>query len=331
MSKSKARTSVTAISLFCGAGGMDLGFEKAGVEVLASVDFDDYCRQTFEINGRGERFFHMEVREYLRQNHRDIARLGIDIVFGGPPCQGFSTSGKRDPKDPRNKLWLDFMRAVEIAGPRIVVFENVPGLAAGHGLRVLSQIIEKLNRLGYNTHWEILNSADFGVPQSRKRLILIGALPGIDTDVILRPGNYRHVGVAEALDPLKRRKGLHNHEKPVNHPRVRARWRKLAPGESDENFKRVRLDPLQPSPTIRAGGQYSPGRNGLSHLGGFHPPFHHSEPRQLTVREAAVLQGFPVSYRFAGTRTMAGRQVGNAVPVGMAKEIAKRILDVLRG
>jgi DNA (cytosine-5)-methyltransferase 1 len=325
-----AKRKVRAISLFCGAGGMDLGFEKAGISIVASVDFDAHCKETFELNGRGDRFYHKSVADFYKEDLQNVLRYPIDVVFGGPPCQGFSTAGKRNIRDPRNKLWRDFIKVVKMSKPKIVVFENVPGLAYGSSAFILQTIIAMLNTLGYNTHWEILNSADFGVAQHRRRLILIGARPPIETDPILAPGRKRHLPAKAVLAPLLKARRLHNHDIPNNHPRVMARWRKLRPGETDPKFRRVRLDPNTPAPTIRAGGQFSKSATGLAHLGGFHPPFHYAYPRQLSVRETAVLQGFPNAYVFSGSRTMAGRQVGNAVPVPLAAELAKRVLRALR-
>lgn len=320
---------IRAVSLFSGAGGMDLGFEKAGISIVASVDFDSHCKETFELNGRGKRFFHKTVAQFCKDDLPKLNRSRIDVVFGGPPCQGFSTAGRRNARDPRNRLWRDFLGVVKLVRPKIVVLENVPGLAYGASSSVLKQIISALTALGFNTHWEILDSAYFGVAQHRKRLILVGAIPTIDTDAILAPGNQRPIPAKSVLGPLRKSPRLHNHELPNNHPRVQARWSKLKPGETDPKFRRVRLDPNRPSPTIRAGGQFSQKSNGLAHLGGFHPPFHYAFPRQLSVRETAALQGFPNSYKFSGTRTMAGRQVGNAVPVQLAYEIAKRVAKAL--
>ena len=308
------------LSLFSGAGGLDLGFELAGCETVATVDNDFEACKTLRHNRPGWNVFEGDIRDY------NPVIPDIDIVIGGPPCQGFSSAGKGNPNDPRNFLWHEYMRVVSRVKPRAVVLENVSALTHRKNGDHLSGIIEALESEGYHFTYGVLNAADFGVPQSRRRLIVIGTrdiVPSLPTP----PPNARRATVGEALSGLDEGFDAEWNHMPPNHAEhVSARWELLAPGETDPNYRRARLDPNKPSTTIRAGGGYGPNGN---HLAGFHPPIHPTAARQLTVREAARLQSFPDDWIFQGSKTAQGRQVGNAVPVKLAEAIAHQVVSLL--
>lgn len=308
------------LSLFSGAGGLDLGFERAGCETVAAVDNDPESCKTLRFNRPGWNVFEGDIRDYQPN------LSNIDIVIGGPPCQGFSSAGKGDPTDPRNFLWREYMRVVSRVKPRAVVLENVSALTHRKNGDHLSGIMEALEAEGYSFKWGVLNAADFGVPQARRRLFVIGlrdgepALPNPSAD-------SSQVTVREALAGLDGGyDSAWNHLPPRHAPHVIERWSELGPGETDPNYRRARLDPDKPATTIRAGGGYGPRGD---HLAGFHPPIHPFEPRQLTVREAARIQTFPDEWIFCGSKTAQGRQVGNAVPVKLAEAVAFAVVDAL--
>lgn len=310
------------VSLFSGGGGLDLGFEQEGFEPVVCVDNDPVACQTLRNNRPSWNVLCEDIREFDATVFR-----GADVVVGGPPCQGFSTAGKGDPGDPRNFLWREYFRVVTEVQPRALVLENVSALSHKRNGDHLTGIIRALEELGYNFSLGVLNAADFGVPQHRKRLIVVGVRGGVAELPEPRP-NQRVRTVNEAIGDLallSNSPGL-NHVANVHAARVVKRWSSLAPGEVDPNYRRGRLDGSKPSVTIRAGGGYGPKGD---HLAGFHPPIHPTLPRQLTVREAARLQTFPDSWVFAGPKTIQGRQVGNAVPVVLAAAIAKNLKNSL--
>ena len=304
------------ISLFSGGGGLDLGFHAAGFSPAICVDNDYESCKTLRLNTDWP-VFEGDIREF---NYLGAA----DGVIGGPPCQGFSTAGKGDPNDPRNFLWREYFRVVENANPSFVVLENVTGMLNAKNKGHLNELIEKLEGLGFIVNCGVLNAADFGVPQNRKRLFLVA---GRGFHIPLpTPTVDKHITTREALKDLETGTGFHNHKFNNHAPHVSARWSKLGPGEADPNYRRSRLDPGAPSPTIRAGGGYGPKGN---HLAGFHPPIHYKFPRQLSVRESARLQGFPDSWIFDGSKTAQGRQVGNAVAPPVAEAVARNIYEAL--
>jgi DNA (cytosine-5)-methyltransferase 1 len=309
---------LSVLSLFAGGGGLDLGFERAGFDVVACLDNDPESCKTLRWNRPSWSVHERDIREF------DPPR-GADVVIGGPPCQGFSTAGKGDPNDPRNYLWREYLRVVETVGPQAVILENVSGMMHAKHRRHLEGITRSLHDLGFKLAVDVLNAADFGVPQVRRRLILVGLRDRTPTLPVGR--SHRPRTVREAIDDLTDVVDPALNQVPNRHaPHVVERWARLAYGESDPRYRRARLDPDKPSHTIRAGGGYGPRGD---HLAGFHPPIHYARPRQLTVREAARLQAFPDSWVFQGSKTAQGRQVGNAVPPVLAEQLAQQISDTL--
>lgn len=311
------------VSLFSGGGGLDLGLEEAGFEPLVCLDNDPVACETLRHNRPSWNVVCQDIREFDARKY-----VGADLVAGGPPCQGFSTAGKGDPEDPRNFLWQEYFRVVEEVRPQAIILENVSALSNKRNGDHLTGIITALGEQGYNFKLDVLNAADFGVPQNRRRLIVVGIKDGVaelptpDSSKTPRTVNDAIGDLVDAVaDPLL------NHVPNTHAAHVRDRWMHLAPGEIDPNYRRSRLDGDRPSVTIRAGGGYGPKGN---HLGGFHPPIHPTLPRQLTVREAARIQSFPDSWFFTGPKTIQGRQVGNAVPVGLGAAVGKKVNQLLR-
>jgi len=310
------------VSLFSGGGGLDLGFERAGWEPVVCVDNDPVSCDTLAYNRPGWNVVCDDIRNFDATPY-----AGVDAVVGGPPCQGFSTAGKGDPDDPRNFLWLEYMRVVSEVRPRAVVIENVSALTHRRNGDHLSGIMNALEEQGYTFAYGVLNAADYGVPQGRRRLIVIGILDA-EASLPLPTTADDQPTVGDAILDLA---GLpddpeFNHVANRHAPHVAERWAKLAPGQDDPNYRRSRLDAAKPSMTIRAGGGYGPKGN---HLAGFHPPIHPTLPRQLTVREAARIQTFPDEWILRGPKTIQGRQIGNAVPVNLAAAIASHLAALL--
>lgn len=311
------------VSLFSGGGGLDLGFERSGWEPIVCVDNDPIACQTLKHNRPEWNVVCDDIRNFDATPYANA-----DAVVGGPPCQGFSTAGKGDPNDPRNFLWREYMRVVSEVRPRAVVLENVSALTHRRNGDHLSGIIDELERQGYNFSYGVLNAADYGVAQSRRRLVVIGVLSGEatlpePTSSFAQPTVWD--AIADLVDVPDDPELSHVANKHAEH--VVRRWQELGPGESDPNYRRARLDPSRPSLTIRAGGGYGP--NG-DHLAGFHPPIHPTLPRQLTVREAARIQSFPDDWKLCGPKTIQGRQIGNAVPVKLGEAIGGHVMRLLQ-
>jgi len=173
-----------AVDLFAGAGGMSLGFEQAGFDVVAAVEIDPVHAATHEFNFPNCAVICASVSDVTGQAIRDAAKLGdqkVDLVFGGPPCQGFSMMGKRQLDDPRNSLLKDFVRISKELGASYIVLENVKGLTVGKHRQMLEELVQLFDEAGYEIRlpWRVLDAADFNVPQHRERLFLLGAQKGL--------------------------------------------------------------------------------------------------------------------------------------------------------
>ena len=171
---------MNVIDLFSGAGGLSYGFETAGFDILLGIDNDAKALETFELNHKGAKSICGDITQITYE--KDIKPLigdkRIDVIIGGPPCQGMSLSGPRKFEDPRNKLYLSYIRLVEEIRPRAFVIENVPGLVGLFGGQIKDSIIEKFTAMGYDIQYKILCAADYGVPQNRKRVVFVGMKKG---------------------------------------------------------------------------------------------------------------------------------------------------------
>lgn len=174
------RKKLNAIDLFCGCGGLSYGFEKAGYNILLGIDNDAKALETFELNHTGAKSICGDITEitYKKDIKPLIGNKSIDVIIGGPPCQGMSLSGPRKFEDPRNKLYLSYIRLVEEIQPKAFVIENVPGLVGLFGGQIKDSIIQKFTKLGYKIQYKILCAADYGVPQNRRRVVFVGMKEG---------------------------------------------------------------------------------------------------------------------------------------------------------
>jgi len=328
----------TVIELFAGCGGMALGFKRAGFHTVLANEWDKDACDSLRANV-SDQVLHCAIQEI-----REFPKA--DIVAGGPPCQGFSNLGERVPNDPRNQLWRHYFRCVEQAQPKIFVLENVPPLLKSAEFPVMKKLAE---RLGYEVEGRILNAADYGVPQTRKRAIVIGSrigkpvfptptnvdpskrslltrsLPSWRTvrDAIahlpIEPdGNNWHIGRNPTEKSIARYKcvppGGNRWDLPLH--LMPDCWKRKTKGGTDL-FGRLWWD--RPSVTIRT-EFYKPEKGRY-----LHPVAH----RPITHLEASLLQSFPEDFVFCGKRIGVGIQIGNAVPPILATAIANAVKSAL--
>lgn len=328
----------TVLDLFAGAGGFTLGFVQAGFTPVFAVEFDNWAGQTYKKN-YGDHVAIKDIKEVT-----DFPKA--DVIIGGPPCQGFSNLGAHIPDDPRNQLWRHFLRAIENIKPLIFVVENVPPLLkSSEG----QQIIQMAKDLGYRVEGRILNSADYGSPQVRKRTIIIGSKIGQVTfpeqthidpkkrdlnsyhlcdwatvrhaigDLPLEPTGFSlHIGRNPTPTSLERYKcipaGGNRWDLPLR--LMPECWKRKTKGGTDL-FGRLKWD--SPSVTIRT--EFFKPEKGRY----LHPQAH----RPITHREAARIQGFPDDFEFIGSKIEIAKQIGNAVPIKLAYAVAKAVKNML--
>lgn len=343
---------LNVIDLFCGAGGLSYGFESAGFNILLGIDNDAKALETFELNHKGSKSICGDITNITYNDHIKplLGDKRIDVIIGGPPCQGMSLSGPRKFDDPRNKLYLSYIRLVKEIQPKAFIIENVPGLVGLFKGQIKDSIIEKFSEMGYHIEYKILCSADYGVPQSRKRVIFVGTqngkfeYPSINTNTVTcsmalsdLPALEDNIGeeVSDyASNPQnhyqqlmrKHSSVLFNHVAARHSDKVRTIISLVPDGgnykdlpeeyRSSRNFHVAwtRFASNKPAPTIDTGHRHH---------------FHYKYNRVPTVRECARLQSFPDDFKFLGNKTQQFRQVGNAVPPLMAQAIAEQLKKIL--
>ncbi|MFO1421646.1 MAG: DNA cytosine methyltransferase [Candidatus Competibacteraceae bacterium] len=358
------------IDLFAGAGGLSLGFEQAGFDVPAAVEIDPIHCAIHEFNFPCSTAICASVVDLTGDAIRRRAGIGdreIDVVFGGAPCQGFSLIGKRALDDPRNQLVFHYVRLVRELQPNYCVFENVPGLTVGQHQRFLRELIEAFQEAGYDVllPYRVLNAADFGVPQDRRRLFLIGAKQGLPLPAY--PAPTGRTTVAEAIDDLpdadrfqellasdsvavsfdtvhpyaRRLRGLESDPADYSHPRsfdpsrLTSSLRTEHTELSRRRFNQTpqgKVEPVSRFHRLAPHGLCNTLRAGTdSARGAFTSPrpIHYRFPRVITVREAARLHSYPDWFRFHATKWHGFREIGNSVPPLLGRAVAGEIMKAL--
>lgn len=355
------------IDLFCGVGGMSLGFEQAGFHVVAAVDANEINTATHAKNFPHCKTLHADISKLSGKDLRRDAGLGdreIDVVFGGPPCQGFSMIGKRRLDDSRNLLVYDFARLVRELRPRYFVMENVEGLMAGRAVAVLKSLVRRVRRAGYAVvePVQILCASDYGVPQRRRRLFVLGARKGLPVPEYPDPADYAsekptvwdaigdlpdvaNIGYLLETDILRRKlgkpspyaAGLRDTTPPWNGSSgTDNRWltgctRTVHRRQTVKRFRAAlpgTREPVSRFHRLEKAGLACALRAGTGPEHGSHTaarPIHPVHPRCITTREAARLHSFPDWFVFHPTKWHGFRQVGNSVPPLMAQAVARAI------
>lgn len=357
--REKYKDNRDVISFFSGAMGLDIGLEKSGLNVVIGQDFEPSCVETMRANGHN--VLDGDIREINPETLLELTGLHVGepfMVCGGPPCQPFSTAGKRlGINDPRGSLFMDFIRMIDYIRPRFFVMENVKGIVSSPLKHVsakerekedpeqrlgtvLDVILSEFDKLGYKTVYGVLDAVNYGVPQFRERFVLIGSR---DNEDIFLPmpthfqmhqnSEYRWKTVGEIIKDLENNPGEYT---PLSGERKKyihmipegGNWRdlpeKIIPiamggayqsGGGKVGFYR-RLSYHQPAPTITT----SPAQKATMLC-------HPTQDRPLSIKEYARIQQFPDDWIFMGTLSAKYRQIGNAVPVGLAEAIGKAIIS----
>lgn len=347
-----AKKKVTFIDLFSGAGGFSCGLEMAGFECKLGVDFNKDAIATFELNHPLSKSYCGDIKKLTNKKIDEyLSGKSVDLIVGGPPCQGFSTVGTGNPDDQRNSLFKEFLRIVKHLSPNYVVMENVTGLVAKKNEQSLIGIFKLFKKMGYKMDVKILSADDYGVPEVRRRTIFIASK--INSDIIFPKkthGMTTKVPKTTVRDAIKNLKAIsgetHNHDlkscevkdkldfkrlkripegQGIRYKRDEEKfltkslrydvnWEKL-PERRFRQTKLYRLNSKQPSPTI------------MTHR---HSYYHPTENRLISAREAAAIQSFPNEFKFQGSVTSQWRQIGNAVPPRLAFNIAGAIKKMIK-
>ena len=341
----KSKTTLNFIDLFSGAGGLSCGLELAGMNCVLGVDMDKNAIETFKANHLQADAFCGSITDLSAKKIIELTKnVEIHAVVGGPPCQGFSTVGLGNPNDQRNHLFKEFIRVVKITNPLYVVIENVTGLLARKNEKTVQSIFKIFAKMGYTLDVQVMSAENYGVPERRRRTIIIGSR--INNTITFPNTMSDIVTVGQALKNLKASNGKYlNHDieaakiksaletariacipegKGVRYEidektyfktkklKLNVNWKELRENRFRQT-KYQRLDRKKPSPTI------------MTHR---HNYFHPTDNRYLTQREAAALQSFPNDFQFYGPLSAQWRQIGNAVPPLLGKAIGGAIMNM---
>lgn len=345
-----SKNTYSAVSLFSGGGGMDLGFEKAGFKPVICTDIEPVACATLQNNGIGNAIINKPIEEISEEELMDeLGSTNVDVVIGGPPCPAFSKSRfyrkekEHGTADASFSTIVDYFRVVDILQPKFFVFENVNTFAAKRQKGALEYVMQCARDLGYEANWRILKASDYGVPQRRQRFIMVGHLRDYsfsfpqpthshsDSSDIFGSSMSKWVTAGEAiadLDTDAHGPDLPGHFAGGRHHDV---LHEIPPGDNYLFFTEKRghpnplfkwrsrywsfllkLSPDEPSWTIQARRSNNMG------------PFHWRN-RILTIPEVKRLQTFPDDYEFSGTIEQQWRQIGNAVPPLLAEQIARQV------
>lgn len=346
------------VDLFCGAGGMSVGAVASGIEIRYAVEVDRYAADTFKVNHKKTTLLNVDIRSVKGTDFSSINRIEPLVFFGGPPCQGFSTSNQKNRGLCNNNNWLykDYLRLVKETRPDWVVFENVKGLIETENGFFLESVLNGFKKMGYTTSHFILNSADFGVPQKRNRLFIVASLHGAKISKP-KPAVKKYVTVSEALSdlpdlengnstdekhyidkkPSKYAKSLRgsltscfNNLVTNNAPHIVERYTFIPQGGNWENIPKELMRNYTDVARCHTGIYRRLKSDEPSVvIGNFRKNMliHPWKHRGLSVREAARLQSFPDSFRFSGSIGFQQQQVGNAVPPLLAKAVFSQIIN----
>lgn len=359
--------SLNVIDLFCGCGGFSKGFEQAGFNVRLGIDSWADAVKTYELNFPKAKTINEDITNISIKDLLETANLKkeeVDVIIGGPPCQGFSLSGKRMLDDPRNILYKSFVNIVKDIKPKIFIMENVPGLIRLFNGKVKQEVIDDFTDLGYNVEMQLLSAEGYGVPQQRKRVFFVG----VNRDKVKNTSKFIFPEVThgtemglipivtskDAIEDLNfvpddivgqecipyqlpqdteyqirmRENGtyIHNHVIILHKEQTK---RIIAMVPDGGNYKNLPIELWKTRKVNIAWTRMNSLKPCFTIDTGHNHHFHYSANRVPTVRESARIQSFPDSFRFLGIKTSQLRQVGNAVPPLLAKAIAKEVAFII--
>lgn len=354
------------IDLFCGCGGFSLGFKQAGFAVKAGVDSWIDATNTYKTNFPEAEVFNCDITEITGKQiaaQSGLTTEEVDVIIGGPPCQGFSVSGKRLIDDPRNILYKAFVNIVGELKPKVFVMENVPGLVRLFDGKIKENIESDFSGLGYNVRMKLLSAEQYGVPQQRKRIFFVGLNKDFFGDSFFEfPEPSYGIGL---LSPVTTKEAIsdldfipddvdlgdcYKYGKPpessyqkrmrenagmlLNHSAVlhTARTKSIIAMVPDGgNYKALPKELRETRKVNIAWTRMDSTKPCFTIDTGHNHHFHYKENRVPTVRESARIQSFPDNFEFTGIKTKQLKQVGNAVPPLLSEAIAKKIAELLRG
>lgn len=358
--KNPQEEALTVLDLFCGCGGISKGYELAGFKIIGGIDFNKDATNTFKHNFKDAKVYCTDINT-ITDDEIDENYQGVDVVVGGPPCQGFSSANRwqKELDDPRNKLFFQYLRFVKKLRPKVIMIENVRGLLTRDNGYAKNRISELLTEMGYSVNMTVLDASEYGVPQVRKRAIIVGILqefkpiefdfkclekqPKVTVNDAI--GELYHFEQDESTEKkltekpsskyrkyLRRKNNVvldHDIVYPAEKVQERISWVPQGGNWKDvpeELWPRTRDNRHSSAyKRLKEDEQSCTIDTGNAHSNYFHPRYN----RIPSIRESARLQSFPDGFEFTGPRGSKYKQIGNAVPPLLAKAIADQIKKII--
>lgn len=327
----------TYIDLFCGAGGLSLGFDKAKFKNVFSIEFNEDFAKTYKRNFPLHNLIVDDIRNIDNEKIlKLVENCDVDVIIGGPPCQGFSLAGNIGRSfidDERNRLFKEFVRFVSCVQPKMFVMENVAAMATHLKGKTIQTIVDAFKNagIGYKVKYEVLNSVNYGIAQERRRIVIVGVRNDIDSDFSYPKKSEKVYTIKETIGDLPALKSGEASDIP-NHIAMKHSKQMLEKmGYVKDGGNRMDIpEELRPkSGDIRKYIRYDSKKPSVCVTGDMRKIFHYEQNRALTARELARIQSFPDDFIFEGTSIQIQQQIGNAVPPKLAYKIAKQVEEAL--
>lgn len=327
----------TYIDLFCGAGGLSLGFDQAGFKNVFSVEISPEYAKTYRRNFPHHHLIIKDIRNISEEEIEELVQQkAVDVIVGGPPCQGFSIAGnigRTFLEDDRNKLFKEFVRFVSLIKPKVFVMENVAAMATHLKGKTITAIVEAFEGAGtgYKIKWEVLNSVNYGVAQERRRIVIVGVRSDLDTEFLYPEKEEKEYTVKDVIKDLPALESGETSSIP-NHTAMKHSQQMLYKMSfiKDGGDRMDIPEEIRPkSGDIRKYIRYDSQKPSVCVTGDMRKIFHYEQNRALTARELARIQSFPDDFVFEGSSIQIQQQIGNAVPPRLANRIALQVKEAL--
>lgn len=323
------------IDLFCGAGGLSAGFDKAGMNNVLAVEFNPEFAKTYSRNFPSH---HLMVEDIKNISNDDIKELlagkEIDVIIGGPPCQGFSIAGnigRTFVDDERNRLFKEFVRFVDVIRPKVFIMENVAAMATHLKGKTIKEIVGAFEKCGYRVKWEVLNTVNYKIAQERRRIVVVGVKNGIKAEFNYPDKSEDIVTIKDVIDDLPALKSGESSSIPnhvaMKHTKQMLEKMSYVKDGGDRNDIPEEIRPR--SGDIRKYIRYDSNKPSVCVTGDMRKIFHYNQNRALTCRELARIQTFDDSFVFEGSSIQIQQQIGNAVPPRLAYLLAEQVKETL--
>lgn len=325
------------IDLFCGAGGLSFGFDKAGFENIFSVEINPEFAKTYKKNFPSHKLLVEDIRDISNDTVKElVGDREVDIIIGGPPCQGFSIAGnigRTFIDDERNRLFKEFVRFVSEVNPKMFIMENVAAMATHLKGKTIKAIVDAFKHagMGYKVKWEVLNTVNYEIAQERRRIVVVGVRSDLDTEFSYPTHSTIIKTIKEVIGDLPplasgEKSNIPNHIAMSHSEQMLEKMSYIKDGGDRYDIP----EELRPkSGDVRKYIRYDSTRPSVCVTGDMRKIFHYEQNRALTCRELARIQSFPDSFVFEGKSIQIQQQIGNAVPPKLANFLAEQAKETL--